>query len=118
MSNTLAQLMEKNLQEVWSERDSARRETAMKNIYATDCTLFEEDEVIHGYDAINAKIESTLNKMPADFVFRVVNPVRVNHNVGRLAWSIGPAGGTPVATGMDIALFENGQIKSLYVFLG
>jgi hypothetical protein len=118
MSNTLAQLMEKNLQEVWSERDSARRKTAIKNIYAKDCTLFEENEVISGYDAINAKIDSTLEGMPTDFVFRMVNPARVNHNVGRLTWVIGPADGAPVATGMDIALFENGRISSLHVFLG
>ena len=34
--------------------------------------------------------------------------------LGVLAWQFGPADGDPVATGMDIALVENGLIQTLH----
>jgi hypothetical protein len=57
MSNTLGDLMEKNLIEVFGQRDSARREVAIAGIYTADCTFFEAEERIVGRDALNAKIE-------------------------------------------------------------
>jgi hypothetical protein len=41
MNNTLNQLMEKNLLEVFGERDSARRKIAINAIYTENCTFFE-----------------------------------------------------------------------------
>jgi hypothetical protein len=43
--------------------------------------------------------------------------VIINNSIGRLIWEAGTEGQSPVATGMDIAHFEHGKIKSLYVFL-
>ena len=117
MSNTLAQLMEKSLLEVFGERNSARRMTAIESVYADDCTFFEENEEIAGRDALNAKVGAILQGFPADFAFSPAGPAAVNHNVGRLAWHLGPPGAPPAATGMDIALFENGRIRSLYAFV-
>jgi hypothetical protein len=57
MSNTLGDLMEKNLIEVFGQRDSARRAVAIAEIYTADCTFFEAEERIVGRDALNAKIE-------------------------------------------------------------
>ncbi len=62
-------------------------------------------------------LESVLEKMPADFVFHATQPAMENHNVGRLSWSVGPANGPDVVTGTDIALFKDGRIQVLYVFL-
>jgi hypothetical protein len=117
MNNELAGLMENNLQHVWSERDADRRKNVLESIYAKNSTLFEVDEKISGYDAINAKISNTVNGMPANFVFTRLKPIIINNNVGRLIWGLGPKDQPPVATGMDIAVFESGRIKSLYVFL-
>jgi hypothetical protein len=50
-------------------------------------------------------------------VFTKLKPVIINNSIGRLIWGAGPAGQPPVATGMDIVHFENGKIRSLYVFL-
>lgn len=50
-----------------------------------------------------------------DFVFTRFRPALPNNNVGRLIRGTVPKG--PVATGMDIAYFENGKITALYVFL-
>jgi hypothetical protein len=117
MSADLVQLMEENLRQVWSERNSDRRRKALEGIYAKDSTLFEVGEKISGYDAINNQVSTIVNGMPTEFVFTRLNPVIINNNIGRLIWGVGPKDKPPVLTGMDVAVFENGRIKSLYVFL-
>jgi hypothetical protein len=117
MNNDLAQLMEDNLHHVWGERNADRRRKALEGIYAKDSTLFEVGEKISGYDAINDQVSNIVNSMPAAFVFTRLKPVVINNNIGRLIWGVGPKGQPPVTTGMDVAVFENGRIKSLYVFL-
>jgi hypothetical protein len=116
MSDTLGPLMERNLLDVFGQRDSARRAVAIAEIYAANCTFFEAGERIVGRDALNAKIERILQEAPG-FVFRAKGPAEVNHDLGRLQWHLGPAGAPPVVTGMDIAMFEHGKIRALYAFL-
>jgi hypothetical protein len=116
MSDTLDDLMEKNLIEVFGQRDFARRGAAIAEIYTADCTFFEANERIVGRDALNAKVERILREAPG-FVFRATGPSQLNHNVGRLQWHFGPADAPPVVTGMDVAVFEHGRIQALYAFL-
>ncbi|MEV5717900.1 MarR family winged helix-turn-helix transcriptional regulator [Amycolatopsis mediterranei] len=44
-------------------------------------------------------------------------PVLVNHDLGHLAWELGPEGAPPVVRGIDVALVEDGVIKKLYTML-
>jgi hypothetical protein len=60
MSDTLGPLMERNLLEVFGQRDSVRRAVVIAEIYAADCTFHEADERIVGRDALNAKIGDIL----------------------------------------------------------
>jgi hypothetical protein len=117
MENTLANLMEENLKQVWSERDEAIRIKAIENIYEKDAILYHVGHQTKGFDAINQSVSGVLSNMPANFVFTKLKPIIINNNIGRLIWGVGPEGQPPVATGMDLAHFENGKIKSLYVFL-
>lgn len=117
MSNALAQLMEENLKQVWGERNDTQRMKAIENIYAKDSALYHVNDITIGHTAINKSVTSVLNSMPEDFVFTKQKPVVINNNVGRLIWGVGPKDKSPVATGMDIAVFENEKIASLYVFL-
>lgn len=117
MDNTLAQLMEQNLLQVWSEKDADIRLKAIEKIYAANSNLYHVDHVTTGLDAINKSVSGVLANMPANFTFTKLKPVIVNNSIGRLIWGVGPTDEAPVATGMDIAHFENGKIKSLYVFL-
>jgi hypothetical protein len=116
MSDTLDDLMEKNLIEVFGQREFSRREAAIAEIYTADCTFFEADERIVGRHALNAKIERILQEAPG-FVFRAIGRAQLNHDLGRLQWQFGPAGAPPVVTGMDVAVFEHGKIQALYTFL-
>jgi SnoaL-like domain len=116
MSKALADLMERNLLEVFGQVDSARRAAAIAQIYTADCTFFEAEEEVAGREALNAKVSAILKDAPG-FEFRAAGPAQVNHNLGRLHWHFGPAGAPPVVTGMDIAVFERGRIRALYTFL-
>src|SRR6476659_5756173 len=108
--------MERNLLEVFGQVDSARRAAAITELYTADCTFFEGEEQVTGREALNAKVGSILKGAPG-FVFRAAGPAQVNHDLGRLRWHFGPPGDPPAVTGMDIALFQQGRIRSLYTFL-
>jgi hypothetical protein len=116
VSDTLGPLMEKNLIEVFGQRDSARREVAIAGIYTADCTFFEAEERIVGRDALKREDRAHSQGGPG-FVFRATGPAQLNHDLGRLQWHFGPAGAPPVVTGMDVAVFEHGRIRALYTFL-
>jgi len=116
MNDTLGLLMERNLLEVFGQRDSVRRAAAIAELYTADCMFFEVEEQVAGRDELNAKVGSILKDAPG-FVFRAVAPAQVNHDLGRLRWQLGQPGAPPVVTGTDIAVFEHGSIRALYTFL-
>lgn len=117
MTDEAAIIMEDNLNQVWNERDPSLRLKAIERIYSTSATLNHVGDQVTGFDAINISVSATQKILPAGFVFTKLKPVIINNSIGRLIWGAGPEGQPPVATGMDIAHFENGKIKSLYVFL-
>jgi hypothetical protein len=90
---------------------------AIKNLYSEDAVFFEPDRRFEGREAISDAVATLLATFPADFEFSAAAPPDCNHDVGRLSWRLGPAGSSPAVTGMDIAQFKDGRIRSLYVFL-
>jgi len=117
MKDQEVQMMENNLNHVWNERDSIIRTEAIKQIYAEQANLYHVGHQVTGTVAINESVTTTLQNLPPNFIFTQLKPVIINNSIGRLIWGAGPQGQPHVATGMDIAHFENGKIKSLYVFL-
>jgi hypothetical protein len=82
VETTIGQLMERNVLEVFGEPDSECRKSVINELYTENCTFFEADDQIVGRDALNAKVEQILKKAPG-FVFRLVGPPEVNHDLGR-----------------------------------
>lgn len=64
VSNALGHRMERNLREVFGQRDFVRRKVAISEIYTQDCTFFEAEEQIVGRDALNAKVGRILQEAP------------------------------------------------------
>jgi hypothetical protein len=83
MNTTLQQLMERNVLEVFAERDSGRRKAVINELYTENCTFndFETDDRSFGRDALNAKVEHLLEGAPG-FVFRLAGPAQVIHDLG------------------------------------
>ena len=117
MTDDLAILMEDNLNKVWNQKDPEMRLSDIEKIYSKTATLNHVGDQVTGFDAINESVSGTQKMMPSNFVFTKLKPVIINNSIGRLIWGAGPEGQPAVATGMDIAHFEDGKIKSLYVFL-
>jgi SnoaL-like protein len=110
-------LMQANLTRVFNEHDAERRMAAIGELYAADAVLNEPDGSVRGHDAINAAVTSLLARLPPGFAFSAIGPAIGHHGVGRLRWSSGRPGQAPAATGMDVAHFQGGRIRSLFVFL-
>jgi hypothetical protein len=110
-------LMQANLVRVFNEHDSDRRRAALRDLYAEDATLYDPDTVATGREAISAAVGALLASLPPDFVFLPVGHAVGHNGVGRLFWRAGPPSGPVAVTGTDIAHFEGGRIKLLYVFL-
>ena len=116
MSDTLADLMFRNLSEVFGERDSERRMAAIKSLYSEDAVSSKRSS--GSRDArLSDAVAALQASFPAEFEFSAVAPPARNHDVGRLIWRLGPAGSPPVVSGMDVAQFKDGRIHSLYVFV-
>jgi hypothetical protein len=113
---TVAELMEANLLRVFNERDDERRAKAIAETYAPDVTFADPEGVVTGRENLDAKAKGLLAESPG-FVFSAAGPVLVNHDLGHLAWALGPEGEPPVVRGIDVALVENGVIKKLYTML-
>jgi len=117
MENKLEQLLVQHLNQIWNQRDEVLRTKAIESVYAKDISLFEVGEKLTGYDAVNRKVSTLLGNFPPIFSINQLKPIAINNNVGKLVWGVGPQGAPPVATGTDIVFFEDGKIKSLYIFL-
>ena len=113
----LGQLMERNLSEVFSERDPARRRRAIAHLYTEDCASYDADGANFGQAAISDRVGRILDQSPPGFAFSLVGPAEVIHDLGRLRWQTGPAAAPAVLSGMDVASFANGRIRTLYTFV-
>jgi hypothetical protein len=116
-ASDLGQLMERNLFEVFGEQDPARRVRAIAELYTDDCAFYDAEGQGTGKTAVSDQVARILATLPAGFAFSLVAPAEVLHDLGRLRWQSGPAGALPVVSGMDIAVFANGRIQTLYTFV-
>ena len=114
---TLGHLMERNVSEVFDERDPGRRRQAIAELYADDCALYDAGGEAVGQAAVSDRVGRILGESPPGFAFSLVSPAEVIYDLGRLRWQTGPAGAPPVARGMDVAVFANGKIRTLYTFI-
>jgi SnoaL-like protein len=110
-------IMQANLELVFGDRDPARRIEAIRELYGESADLHEPQRSVRGHDAINRAVTELLAQMPAEFTFTAIRPALALNRIARLQWRAGPPEGPAAATGTDVAHFEDGRIRSLYVFV-
>ena len=113
---TIEELMTAQLLEVFAEHDPERRRAAIARTYTPGVQFFDPDDSVTGHDALHAKVQQILDGAPG-LVFAPDGPVRVNHDLGYLAWTLAPEGQPPVVRGLDIALVEDGLLARVYTLL-
>lgn len=117
MTSPVADLMRRNLLDVFNEPDAERRSAAIGRIYAPDVVWHEDGvRVIEGRDAL-AERAAELRTHTPDWEFQPDGPVSVNDDLGHLGFRFGPAGQPPAVTGMDIARCRDGVIVELYTLV-
>jgi hypothetical protein len=109
-------LMKANLHEVFGQRDPALRRAAIERTYTEDVVFLDPDEVVEGWDALDAKAGALLEGAPG-FVFSEAGSIYVNHDMGYLAWNLGPEGQPPVVRGVDSCFVRDGRIAKVYTLL-
>ncbi len=114
-----AKLLEDSLLVIWNDRQAESRLATMKAVYADDIVFYESNAgpAIVGHHAINDLISKLQQQWPLEFSFELTRTPQVNHAVQHISWTLGIPGQTPVASGFDIAIAEEGKIKSLHLFL-
>ena len=116
MTETVSNLMEANLLRVFNERDAQRRAVAIESTYAPDVRWTDDEGIIVGREALEAKATALQSQMQG-LVFTKASPVYQTHGLGYLAWNLGPEDGGPVASGFDVAIVRNGLISELYTVI-
>jgi hypothetical protein len=117
MTQTVESLMKGNLLEVFNERDPQRRRATIARIYASDVRWADDEGVIVGHAALDAKAEALQAGLgPLQFV--AAGQVRQTTGFGYLAWHL-VAGDdpTPKVSGFDAAIIRDDVIAELYTVL-
>jgi len=112
-------LLQDSLLLIWNNRNSSERLKLMEKIYAPDIKFFEDDqsEPFIGYETIDNLIQKLQQDWPDNFEFKLITTPKSNHNIQHISWELGTSGQQSVAAGADVAIIEDGKIKSLYLFL-
>lgn len=118
MSDTINRLMEANLLSVFNERDAAKRAAAIADTYTADVRWTDDEGVVVGHDALNAKAQELHNTQLAGMHFIAAGPVFGTTDFGYLAWHAAPDGSDePVVSGFDVAVISDGLISQLWTVI-
>jgi hypothetical protein len=116
VTETVVELMEANLLEVFNERDARRRSAAIERIYAPDVRWSDDEGIVVGHEALEAKAIALQSQLEG-LVFTKASPVYQTRGLGYLAWEVGPEGGDSVAAGFDVAVVRDDLISELYTVI-
>ncbi|MEU1710514.1 nuclear transport factor 2 family protein [Streptomyces sp. NPDC005706] len=114
--HTVIDLLAANLHDVFGSRDPASRRATIARIYTEDVLFTDPEDVSTGWDGLEDKARTLLEKVPADFEFTEDGRLYAGPQDGALAWAFGPAG-EPAARGIDIITVRDGRIATLLTIL-
>lgn len=116
MTNDIATLLKRNLQEVFGEADDVRRLAVAAEIFTPDAEFHEPSAVYRGPEEI-ARIAGVIRASHPDFQYRELGPAEVLHETaGRVQWVSGAPGLPPAYAGTDFVIARDGRISGLYLF--
>ena len=115
MPDTIETLLQRNLHEVFGERDASKRREAIAQLWTEDCTFIDHSGKTHGRDELDLAVALLQQRTPG-YAFTETGPADLLHDSGRLAWSYGLPGRQPIK-GLDVVLVRNGRISLMLTFL-
>ncbi|WBO21728.1 nuclear transport factor 2 family protein [Sphingomonas abietis] len=113
---SIANLLLRNLHDVFGEGAPSRRRAAVEDIFHEDAAFHEPNGVQRGWDAID-RIAGAIRATHPDYVYTVLRePEVLGEDAGRVQWVSGPPGGAPEYAGTDIVVARDGRIAAVYLF--
>jgi hypothetical protein len=116
MSDTIENLLKRNLHEIFGERDAAKRMAVIKETWTEDCIFSDPHGHYVGHRALDGAI-GTLHKRFPDYIFSELGVPQTLHDAGRLAWTFGPREALSRVSGLDVIVVRDEKIAALYTFL-
>jgi len=113
---TVAELMRRNFDEIFIERDAAKREAMMRECYAEDCVWIHPGGRLVGIAAINESATEVRRTIP-DYRYSVVGEIQTMHTVGMCRWGSGLPGEPFRYTGTDVLEARDGKVAVFYTFI-
>ena len=102
---------------MWNETDPARRQAVIARTWAPDARYRDPLFAADGHAALDALVAAVHARVPGHR-FRLTGAVDAHHDRARWGWElVGPAGGPPVAAGVDVAaLAPAGRLREVTGF--
>ena len=116
MADMVAELLKRNLYEVFGERNAVLRRQRIAELWTENCTFVDNDGEHSGHDALDAAVAALQEHTPG-FVFSELGTPQAHHGIGRMAWGYGLKGKPPKVTGLDVIVVRDTLIHSMYTFL-
>ena len=86
-------------------------------VFAEDATYTDPLAAVSGGDGIDQFIGAAQAQF-AGMQFSLAGPVDAHHDQARFTWHLGaPGNQDPFVIGFDVAILDNGRIRSVYGFL-
>ena len=116
MSDSISNLLIRNLRDVFGESDPARRRAAIDEIWTEDGVFYDLQTGVHrGRDEID-RVAGAIRATPPDFQYQpIVEPEELG-NGGRVLWVSGRPGEAPAYAGTDFIIVRDRRIAAVYLF--
>jgi hypothetical protein len=116
LSNSIATLLTRNLQDVFGENDPKRRRAAIDEIFAEDGVFYDPTKgAYRGRDEID-RVAGAIRATHPDFRYQPIAEPEELGNGGRVRWVSGRPGEAPAYAGTDFIIARDGRIAALYLF--
>ncbi len=109
-------ILQRNLISLFNERIGSKRLLLLEELWSPEGVFMDSEGVYSGHINISKAIGHLLTRYP-ECDFSAKGEVDEIPNAGRLGWSFGAFGETPLATGLDVISVDRGLIIGLYKFL-
>jgi hypothetical protein len=111
-----SELLERMVQQVFNEPDPAHRAEVIADVFTEDVVFTDGERTVRGRDDLAATVTGLLDEAPG-LVFTHTGPFRGTGDLGMRPWALAPAGGEPVARGLDVVLLEENRVARLWTIL-
>jgi hypothetical protein len=116
MSNTISNLLLRNLSDVFGENDPKRRRAAIDELWAEDGVFYDPNSGVHqGRDEID-RVAGVIKATHPDFRYQPIAAPEELGNAGRVRWAAGRPGEPPAYAGTDFIIARDGRIAAVYLF--